>query len=65
MRDTWGEVATAVVCACAGLILGVITTDKISDSHWEKQAIKRGYAQYHPTTGEWGWIEKPEQEAAK
>ncbi len=26
-------------------------------SFLEKQAIKKGYARYHPITGKWEWIE--------
>ncbi len=22
---------------------------------WQSQAVERGYAQYSPTTGKWGW----------
>ena len=62
MRYIWGDVATVALGACLGLVLGVVVASEVTSSHWEQQAIERGYAQYHPVTGEWGWIEKPEQE---
>lgn len=37
-----------------GLIVGLCYTYLLNDN-WKHQAIRRGYAEYHPKTGIWRW----------
>jgi hypothetical protein len=38
---------------CGALICGVAVSNS-----WKAEAVKRGYAEYSNTSGEWQWIEK-------
>ena len=44
-----------------GLVLGFIggasAVMTIMDNLWQKEAIKRGFAEHDPKTGEWKWKE--------
>ena len=39
------------------LILGMAIGNMFTDVAWEKEAIKKGYAEYNQTTGAWQWKE--------
>jgi len=41
------------VFLCGALICGVAVSNS-----WKAEAVKRGYAEYSNTSGEWQWIEK-------
>jgi hypothetical protein len=43
----------ALLAYLAGLIVGAFAAEKFH----QKEAIQRGFAQYHPETGEWQWKE--------
>ena len=47
-------IATLFVAGCSvGFVLG----QKAAISHWQKEMIRRGYAEHDAKTGEWKWID--------
>lgn len=38
----------------------VIHTAEFKDREWQREAVKRGYAEYNATTGAWQWKQTPE-----
>jgi hypothetical protein len=48
------------ICGIAiGFVLtafGLTLPSVLYEAHkWQSQAVERGYAEYNPKTGEWGW----------
>lgn len=41
----------------AGIFVGVLIGSYINDRSWQSRLVKRGLAQYNPTTGKWEWKE--------
>jgi hypothetical protein len=48
-------VGAIVLSLVLGATLGVLVASAMKDEDWQHDAIKRGYGQYCPTTGDWAW----------
>lgn len=58
MRDNFG----VFFLGCAvGVVVGVLFFVPCADSMWRTEAVKRGYAEYSQTTGEWQWKTQAEK----
>lgn len=54
MKDALRLVSS--VCMCLSLWLGGCTLGtQLTGTRYREEAIKRGYAEYNATTGEWQW----------
>ncbi len=43
----------------AALVLGFISGVCLAQSHWEKETVRHGVADYSQTTGQWQWKAQP------
>ena len=53
-----GMLLFVVIVFCTGSFIGLLTGLAVGMSDWarlRKDAVKRGHAQYSPTTGIWEW----------
>lgn len=53
------EVGNVIMGLTMGIILGILSwaVYVAAAPDYRQQAIEHGYAEYHPQTGEWQWIE--------
>lgn len=51
-------VISCIFMALIGFVIGGITGQLTGMGVREKQAIERGFAEYHQSTGEWQWKEE-------
>lgn len=59
--DTVETPIAIVICMVAvvvGFTIGILIGTYQQKSLYQTQSIERGYAQYDPKTGAWGWLEK-------
>lgn len=56
MSDTDGCAAIIIFAMCA-FFLGYLAGYGKCSSSWEKEAVRREYAYYHPQTSEFTWKE--------
>ena len=47
-----------MIIVVVAFILGVSVGAGIAETHYRKQAIKNGHAQYNIETGDWEWKDK-------
>lgn len=47
----------AVVGVTLGFFLGIVYGGSRMESSYQSEAVKRNFAQHHPQTGQWHWIE--------
>jgi hypothetical protein len=38
-----------------GMVIMAIATYNIMNNHWEGETVKKGYAEYNQTNGNWQW----------
>ena len=50
-----GIISMSLIC---GIIIGLVLATCLETLKWRKDCIKRGYAQYNKTTGQWQWKEQ-------
>lgn len=53
MRDDNFIVFITCISVVLGMLLGFLTTN----SHYQTEAIEKGFAEYNQVTGEWQWKE--------
>lgn len=59
---TRGFFTGLVVASVTAMSIGWFTGHQIAET-WASKAIEHGAARYHPTTGEFEWIDKAEGES--
>ena len=55
MTDTNVVILASSILACS--VVGFLTGFTAANNEWEKEVIKRGYAQHNPITAKFEWKE--------
>ena len=73
MSDSDDPVAGTIICCvvvfcafglfAAGSIGGCKSGHEIEREAWQKDAIKRGFAEYNTQTGQWQWKQTAEEQS--
>lgn len=50
-----GQILLAIVAFMLALLSGFMLGSIIQNSWWKKLCIRKGFARYNETTGEWEW----------
>ena len=52
-------------CIIVAFIIGIGVGGSAADSHWKKNTVRLGAAQYNPKTGKWEWLDRTDASATE